>query len=120
MVNPFELYRTSLTLLGKPLLTCRFCQMPVTRKLTTQGHHDKDANDLQENSQNVDTKRLDIAIIGHPNAGKSTLVNNLCGKNIMPVSSKVHTTRAVMHGYVTEGNEKICRSLDLFRLCPPT
>uniref|UniRef100_A0A8B9QWT4 GTPase Era, mitochondrial n=1 Tax=Anas platyrhynchos TaxID=8839 RepID=A0A8B9QWT4_ANAPL len=37
-------------------------------------------------------KVLRIAIIGAPNAGKSTLSNQLLGRKVFPVSKKVHTT----------------------------
>ena len=36
---------------------------------------------------------VQVAILGVPNAGKSTLVNKLSGWNTCSVSSKVHTTR---------------------------
>ncbi|KMQ98187.1 gtpase mitochondrial-like protein [Lasius niger] len=38
-------------------------------------------------------KSLKIAILGAPNAGKSTLVNQLIKRSICPASSKVHTTQ---------------------------
>ncbi|KAF0186398.1 MAG: GTP-binding protein Era [Hyphomonadaceae bacterium] len=39
-----------------------------------------------------------VAIIGAPNAGKSTLVNNLIGQKISIVTSKVQTTRFPVRG----------------------
>ncbi|XP_026549366.1 GTPase Era, mitochondrial-like, partial [Notechis scutatus] len=44
---------------------------------------------------------LRVAIIGAPNAGKSTLSNQLLGRKILPVSSKVHTTRCNAQGVIT-------------------
>ncbi|KFO91307.1 hypothetical protein N320_08688, partial [Buceros rhinoceros silvestris] len=44
---------------------------------------------------------LRIAIIGAPNAGKSTLSNQLLGRKVFPVSKKVHTTRCKARGVVT-------------------
>ncbi|NXS54660.1 ERAL1 GTPase, partial [Brachypteracias leptosomus] len=46
-------------------------------------------------------KVLKIAIIGAPNAGKSTLSNQLLGRKVFPVSKKVHTTRCKARGVVT-------------------
>jgi len=39
------------------------------------------------------SKLLQVSVIGDPNAGKSTLVNQLVGWKTCAVSSKVHTTR---------------------------
>ncbi|NXG52130.1 ERAL1 GTPase, partial [Psilopogon haemacephalus] len=46
-------------------------------------------------------KVLRIAIIGAPNAGKSTLSNQLLGRKVFPVSKKVHTTRCKARGVIT-------------------
>uniref|UniRef100_U3J5I4 GTPase Era, mitochondrial n=1 Tax=Anas platyrhynchos platyrhynchos TaxID=8840 RepID=U3J5I4_ANAPP len=46
-------------------------------------------------------KVLRIAIIGAPNAGKSTLSNQLLGRKVFPVSKKVHTTRCKAQGVIT-------------------
>ena len=39
-----------------------------------------------------------IAVIGAPNAGKSTLVNALVGQKVAIVSNKAQTTRARLMG----------------------
>lgn len=44
-----------------------------------------------------------IAVIGPPNAGKSTLVNTLVGAKVAIVSRKVQTTRMPLRGIATEG-----------------
>lgn len=48
-----------------------------------------------------------VAIIGAPNAGKSTLVNALVGQKISIVSPKVQTTRFCVRGVVTEPKHQI-------------
>jgi GTP-binding protein Era len=48
-----------------------------------------------------------VAIIGAPNAGKSTLLNRLCGAKLSIVSPKAQTTRARVLGIVMRGPAQI-------------
>ena len=48
-----------------------------------------------------------IAVIGAPNAGKSTLVNALVGAKVAIVSRKVQTTRAALRGIAVEGDSQL-------------
>jgi GTP-binding protein Era len=48
-----------------------------------------------------------IAIIGAPNAGKSTLVNALVGAKVSIVSHKVQTTRVPVRGIATDGDAQL-------------
>ncbi|QDY98920.1 GTPase Era [Nitratireductor mangrovi] len=48
-----------------------------------------------------------VALIGAPNAGKSTLVNQLVGTKVSIVSHKVQTTRAIVRGIAVHGNAQI-------------
>ena len=47
------------------------------------------------------------AVIGAPNAGKSTLVNRLVGAKVSIVTRKVQTTRFPVRGVAMEGNAQI-------------
>ncbi|MGN6489270.1 MAG: GTPase Era [Devosia sp.] len=48
-----------------------------------------------------------VAIVGAPNAGKSTLLNSLVGTKVSIVTHKAQTTRAQIRGVVTEGDGQI-------------
>jgi GTP-binding protein Era len=48
-----------------------------------------------------------VALIGAPNAGKSTLVNALVGQKVAIVSPKVQTTRVRLTGVALEGNAQL-------------
>ncbi|MBN9250268.1 MAG: GTPase Era [Mesorhizobium sp.] len=48
-----------------------------------------------------------VALIGAPNAGKSTLVNQLVGTKVSIVTHKVQTTRALVRGIATHGTTQI-------------
>ena len=48
-----------------------------------------------------------VALIGAPNAGKSTLVNRLVGTKVSIVTHKVQTTRAVVRGIAVHGDAQI-------------
>ena len=48
-----------------------------------------------------------VAIIGAPNAGKSTLVNRLVGAKVTIVSHKVQTTRAPVRGIAIRGTSQL-------------
>lgn len=48
-----------------------------------------------------------VAILGRPNAGKSTLLNALVGEHLAAVSPKVQTTRHRIPGFWTKGDTQI-------------
>lgn len=57
--------------------------------------------------QPSDARRLRVALIGAPNAGKTSLLNAILKQPIGAVSSKVNTTRESIVGVFTEGNTQI-------------
>jgi GTP-binding protein Era len=54
-----------------------------------------------------DTRCGFVALIGAPNAGKSTLLNALVGSKVTIVSHKVQTTRALIRGIAVEGASQL-------------
>jgi len=48
-----------------------------------------------------------VALLGAPNAGKSTLVNQLVGAKVSIVTHKVQTTRAIVRGIATHNDAQI-------------
>ena len=48
-----------------------------------------------------------VAVVGAPNAGKSTLVNTLVGQKVAIVSPKVQTTRTRLIGIAVEGETQL-------------
>ena len=64
-------------------------------------------HDTDEGVPPQETRAGFVALIGVPNAGKSTLLNALVGAKVSIVSRKVQTTRALVRGIVMEGDAQI-------------
>ena len=59
------------------------------------------------NNGQEDTKAGFVAVVGRPNAGKSTLLNHLVGEKLAMVSKKAQATRKRMNIIVMHGNVQI-------------
>ena len=58
-------------------------------------------------TETLDTRAGFVALIGEPNAGKSTLLNKMVGAKVSIVTHKVQTTRARIRGITMEGDAQI-------------
>jgi GTP-binding protein Era len=64
--------------------------------------------ETQDSIKNLANTRCGfVALIGAPNAGKSTLLNALVGSKVTIVSHKVQTTRALIRGITIEGQSQL-------------
>ena len=62
---------------------------------------------MSEDTEERPTHSGFVALIGAPNAGKSTLVNQLVGAKVSIVTHKVQTTRAIVRGIATHNRAQI-------------
>lgn len=62
---------------------------------------------MQQMAAEATKRLLRIALVGAPNAGKSTLLNRLIYSDISCVSNKVHTTRRNVLGVYTDGDAQL-------------
>ena len=60
------------------------------------------SNEYKETLLNMEQKRIRIPLLGEYSSGKSSLLNSLIGKNILPVNAKVCTNIAVVIKYVKD------------------
>jgi GTP-binding protein Era len=58
-------------------------------------------------TDDINTRAGFVALIGAPNAGKSTLLNTLVGVKVSIVSHKVQTTRALVRGIAMTGQTQV-------------
>ena len=63
--------------------------------------------DSETKPNHPDTRAGFVALIGEPNAGKSTLLNKMVGAKVSIVTHKVQTTRSRIRGIAMEGAAQI-------------
>ena len=68
---------------------------------------DHDSDRQPEAGQQAPTRSGFIALLGKPNVGKSTLLNNLLGIKVAPITPKPQTTRRGVRGIFTEENSQL-------------
>ena len=62
---------------------------------------------MTDTAPHTPTRAGFVALIGEPNAGKSTLLNRMVGAKVSIVTHKVQTTRARIRGVALEGDSQI-------------
>ncbi|MCH5351581.1 MAG: GTPase Era [Clostridiales bacterium] len=62
---------------------------------------------LEEKALSAKDESVVVAVVGRPNAGKSSIVNAIVGEKVSIVSPKPQTTRDRITGICTEGNKQI-------------
>lgn len=67
----------------------------------------KDENDMRKQIATAFEKRLDVVIMGSPNAGKSVLLNVLVEDKLAATSRKRHTTQREILGVVNYKNTQL-------------
>lgn len=72
-----------------------------------QDDEKKIMRELEEKVLSQVDESVVIAIVGRPNAGKSSLVNAIVGEKVSIVSPKPQTTRDRITGICTEGNKQL-------------
>ena len=93
-----------------PLHYCHYYQRPnFGRQIhaTTYAYTSANENTSSQQDASAQRKRLDVAIVGAPNAGKSQLLNSLMGMKVAAVSRKRHTTRTGIFGARTFDDTQI-------------
>jgi GTPase len=93
---------------GLRLRTERLIRYSARRWLTANSSfqaHPSDSNltlaGVERPDKSIETKFATIALVGAPNAGKSTLMNRIVGGRVAAVSRKVNTTRRRIMGTFT-------------------
>ncbi len=69
---------------------------------------------FEHEKEDIDTKAGFVAVVGRPNAGKSTLLNHVVGEKLAMVSQKAQATRKRMNIIVMHGKDGVEDSQIIF------
>ncbi|RHY01340.1 hypothetical protein DYB36_009248 [Aphanomyces astaci] len=116
--SPFKPFKATAvdTLKGDGISTDRRAQRQLNKKNRVFDNLQAPAQDIVEplhtfeepdSPRGVKPRGLNVAVIGRPNAGKSSLMNSLLGFNVSAVSAKYNTTRDRVLGVLTQGDAQI-------------
>uniref|UniRef100_A0A182UBA3 GTPase Era, mitochondrial n=1 Tax=Anopheles melas TaxID=34690 RepID=A0A182UBA3_9DIPT len=90
-----------------PFLGLQHCQRCFSARLSENVSNESGTEQSNAPADSNSTERLiKVAIVGMPNAGKSTLINRLIDQRVCPVSAKVHTTRKASKAIHSKANSQ--------------
>ncbi|KAJ8943516.1 hypothetical protein NQ318_023026 [Aromia moschata] len=95
-----KIFKNTLVKSNAVVFQTRFCASTPTSLC-------KDAQTPLTPEYDFETRLLKVAVIGMPNAGKSTFINNLMDRKVCASSAKVHTTRGKAMAVFTEDSSQI-------------
>ncbi|KAL4131715.1 hypothetical protein QTP88_008989 [Uroleucon formosanum] len=83
------------------ILKCKYSSNPERCHSISNNQNENDFIEIKHQ------RLLKIAIIGVPNAGKSSIINSIVQRNICPYSCKVHTTRSSVRAVRSVDNTQL-------------
>ncbi|XP_040169120.1 GTPase Era, mitochondrial [Anopheles arabiensis] len=90
-----------------PFLGLQHCQRCFSARLSENVTNESGTEQSNAPADSNSAERLiKVAIVGMPNAGKSTLINRLIDQRVCPVSAKVHTTRKASKAIHSKANSQ--------------
>uniref|UniRef100_A0A1S4H4J2 GTPase Era, mitochondrial n=3 Tax=gambiae species complex TaxID=44542 RepID=A0A1S4H4J2_ANOGA len=90
-----------------PFLGLQHCQRCFSARLSENVSNESGTEQSNAPADSNSAERLiKVAIVGMPNAGKSTLINRLIDQRVCPVSAKVHTTRKASKAIHSKANSQ--------------
>lgn len=106
-------------------LSYEFCELGIDQPVTCSAAHNRGVwelsetienhlisiNSKRENQKDIDPDAIKLALIGRPNAGKSSILNRLCGSDRALVSEVAGTTRDTINANIRY-NQKTYEVLD--------